>query len=134
MKRAVRNLGRSTWARRAVGITAAEFPRLVWKTNRFIYPPDIYRRIEPDMPKVARKAELGIIMLSRESGRRILPVAVAASWFKRFDNWDRSVVHLPFERGVITMQTSRAQLENHPNAVTRRAYQLVGRPSEGCDG
>lgn len=219
-----------------MGVTAAEFLRLVWATNRFTYdPPDIYERIEPDMPvivafwhgqhlmmpflkktydarvlisrhrdgeinaiaaerlgvgtvrgsgdhgtefhrkggvgafklmlktlednvnmaltadvpKVARKAGLGIIMLARESGRPILPVAIATSRFKRLDNWDRSVIHLPFGRGVIagdslirvppdadneTMQTSRAQLEDRLNAVTRRAYQLVGRPDEGRDG
>jgi lysophospholipid acyltransferase (LPLAT)-like uncharacterized protein len=99
-----------------------------------------------DVPKVARKAGLGIIMLARESGRPILPVAIATSRFKRLNNWDRSVIHLPFGRGVIaagdiiwvppdadteTMQTLRAQLEERLNEVTRRAYQLVGRTDEG---
>jgi len=236
LKRAIRNLGRSTRTQRAAGFVAAEFLRLVWKTNRFTYdPPDIYQRIEPDMPvivafwhgqhlmmpflkktysasvlisrhrdgeinaiaaerlgvgtvrgsgdhgtefhrkggvgafklmlktlennvnmaltadvpKVARKAGLGIIMLARESGRPILPVAIATSRFKRLDNWDRSVIHLPFGRGVIagdslirvpsdadneTMQTLRAQLEDRLNAVNRRAYRLVGRPDEGLHG
>jgi lysophospholipid acyltransferase (LPLAT)-like uncharacterized protein len=85
-------------------------------------------------------------MLARESGRPILPVAIATSRFKRLNNWDRSVIHLPFGRGVIaggglirvpfdadneTMQTIRLQLEEQLNEVTRRAYQLVGRPDEG---
>jgi lysophospholipid acyltransferase (LPLAT)-like uncharacterized protein len=98
-----------------------------------------------DVPKVSRKAGLGIIMLARESGRPILPVAIATSRFKRLNNWDRSVIHLPFGRGVIaagdlvrvppdassaTMESLRAQLEADLNDVTRRAYALVGRPEE----
>ena len=91
--------------------------------------------------------ELEIVhMLARESGRPILPVAIATSRFKRLNNWDRSVIHLPFGRGVIagsdliwvprdadneTMQALRLQLEERLNDVTRRAYQLVGRPDEG---
>ena len=99
-----------------------------------------------DVPKVSRKAGLGIIMLARESGRPILPVAIATSRFKRLNNWDRSVIHLPFGRGVIagadlirvprdadneTMQALRLQLEERLNELTRRAYELVGRPDEG---
>ncbi|WP_426559027.1 hypothetical protein, partial [Streptomyces sp. WG5] len=89
---------------------------------------------------------LGIIMLARESGRPIRPVAIATSRFKRLNNWDRSVIHLPFGRGVIaageilwvprdadteTMQKLRLQLEERLNDVTRRAYDLVGLPNEG---
>lgn len=99
-----------------------------------------------DVPKVSRKAGLGIIMLARESGRPILPVAIATSRFKRLNNWDRSVIHLPFGRGVIaageliwvprdadseTMQALRAELEAQLNAITSRAYECVGRPDEG---
>lgn len=94
-----------------------------------------------DVPKVARRAGLGIIMLARESGRPILPVAIASTRFKRLRNWDRSVIHLPFGRGVIaagdiiwvppdadnaTMQELRAQLEERLNEVTRRSYALIG--------
>lgn len=98
-----------------------------------------------DVPKVSRKAGLGIIMLARESGRPILPVAIATSRFRRLNNWDRSVIHLPFGRGVIAagdlvrvppdadgkmMEDFRAQLEANLNEITRRAYTLVGRPGE----
>ncbi len=101
-----------------------------------------------DVPKIARKAGLGIIMLARESGRPILPVAIATSRFKRLNNWDRSVIHLPFGRGVIAageiiwvppdadgemMQKLRGQLEERLNEVTSRAYRLVGR-DEGLNG
>ncbi len=99
-----------------------------------------------DVPKVSRKAGLGIIMLARESGRPILPVAIATSRFKRLNNWDRSVIHLPFGRGIMsagelvrvppdadneTMQILRAELEARLNAVTRHAYECVGHPDEG---
>ncbi|MDR3467525.1 MAG: lysophospholipid acyltransferase family protein [Xanthobacteraceae bacterium] len=102
-----------------------------------------------DVPKVSRVAGLGIIMLARESGRPILPVAIATSRFVRLKNWDRSVIHLPFGRGVIagtslvkvppdadaaTMETLRLQLEGNLNEVTRRAYAIVGRPDEGNHG
>jgi lysophospholipid acyltransferase (LPLAT)-like uncharacterized protein len=102
-----------------------------------------------DVPKIARKAGLGIIMLARESGRPILPVAIATSRFKRLNNWDRTVIHLPFGRGVIaagevlwvppdadgeTMQRLRAQLEERLNEVTSRAYRLAGVPDEGLHG
>jgi len=102
-----------------------------------------------DVPKVARKAGLGIIMLARESGRPILPVAITTSRFKRMNNWDRSVIHLPFGRCVIAtgdvihvpgdaseaqMEQLRAQLQQRLNEVTRRAYRFVGRSEGSCDG
>jgi lysophospholipid acyltransferase (LPLAT)-like uncharacterized protein len=102
-----------------------------------------------DVPKVARKAGLGIIMLARESGRPILPIAIATSRFKRMNNWDRSVIHLPFGRGVIAsgatvcvpkdaseadMERLRVQLEERLNEVNRRAYRLIGRGEGISDG
>ena len=99
-----------------------------------------------DVPKVARKAGLGIIMLARESGRPIVPVAIATTRFRRLNNWDRSVIHLPFGRGVIAageimrvppdadneaMQVLRVQLEDRLNDVTRHAYEMIGLKDEG---
>jgi len=107
---------------------------------------NINMALTADVPKIARKAGLGIIMLARESGRPILPVAIATSRFKRLNNWDRTVIHLPFGRGVIAageliwvpvdadseaMKKLRAQLEDQLNEVTSRAYRLVGLPDEG---
>lgn len=95
-----------------------------------------------DVPKVSRIAGMGIIMLARETGRPIIPVVIATSRFKRLNNWDRSVVHLPFGRGVIlagdvihvprdadqaTMETLRQTLQNNLNAATRKAYASIGR-------
>lgn len=102
-----------------------------------------------DVPKVSRIAGLGAIMLARESGRPIIPVAIATSRFKRLNNWDRSVISLPFGRGVIaigeavevpadaddaTMEALRVQLQDNLNEVTRRAYAIVGRSDEAGRG
>ncbi len=102
-----------------------------------------------DVPKRARVAGLGVIMLARESGRPILPVAIATSRFKRLNNWDRSVINLPFGRGIMAagelihvppdaddaaMEILRQQLEGALNAVNRLAYTRVGHPDEGLNG
>jgi len=102
-----------------------------------------------DVPKVARKAGLGVIMLARESGRPILPVAIATSRFKRLKNWDRSVINLPFGRGIMAatelihvppdaddaaMEVLRQRLEIALNDVNRLAYTRLGHPDEGLNG
>lgn len=102
-----------------------------------------------DVPKVARKAGLGIIMLARESGRPIVPVVIITSRFIRLKNWDRTVIPLPFGRGLImggdvvtvphdadatVMEAARVKLENELNDATRRAYAALGRPDGLGDG
>jgi lysophospholipid acyltransferase (LPLAT)-like uncharacterized protein len=102
-----------------------------------------------DVPKRSRVAGLGIIMLAREAGRPILPVAMATSRFIRLKNWDRTTVNLPFGRGALvggevitvppdadaeTMERLRAQLEATLNEVTRRAYVQVGYPEQADHG
>lgn len=102
-----------------------------------------------DVPKRSRVAGLGIIMLARESGRPIMPVAMATSRFIRLHNWDRTTINLPFGRGALvgieeifvppdadseTMERLRAQLEFYLNEATRRAYAQVGRPLEADHG
>jgi lysophospholipid acyltransferase (LPLAT)-like uncharacterized protein len=96
-----------------------------------------------DVPKRSRVAGLGIIMLARESGRPIMPIAMVTSRFIRLNNWDHSTVNLPFGRGALvggdmisvppdadaeTMEKLRAQLEATLNEATGRAYRQVGRP------
>ena len=238
MKKLLRNVLRSSWVQRAVGLLAAEYLRLVWRTNKFSFdPPDVYERAEPhqplifafwhgqhfltpfiktkdshrakvlisrhrdgefnaiaaerlgigtirgsgdhgsafhrkggvgafkemvralaedynvaltaDVPKRSRVAGLGIIMLARESGRPIMPFAMATSRFMRLDNWDRTTINLPFGRGAVTgvdavivppdadaetMEKLRAQLEATLNEATRRAYAQVGRPEQAGHG
>ena len=231
MKKLLRDFLRSGWFQRAIGLLAAEFLRLVWRTNRFSYdPPDVYDIVEPqmpfilafwhgqhfmtpfirkphhrakvlisrhrdgefnalaverlgigtvrgsgdhgsafhrkggvgafkemlrvleegtnmaltaDVPKRSRVAGLGIIMLARESGRPIMPFAMATSRFIQLSNWDRTTIHLPFGRGALVggevivvpsdadqavMETLRLRLEATLNDATRRAYAKVGRP------
>ena len=235
MKKLLRNVLRSSWVQRAVGLLTAEYLRLVWWTNKFsIDPADIYDQVEPqmpaifafwhgqhfltpfiktkesyrakvlislhrdgefnaiaaerlgigtirgsgdhgsafhrkggvgafkemvralgddynvaltaDVPKRSRIAGLGIIMLARESGRPIMPFAMATSRFIRLKNWDRTTINLPFGRGALvgietivvppdadaeTMERLRAHLEVILNEATRRAYEKVGRAEAG---
>ena len=102
-----------------------------------------------DVPKRSRVAGLGIIMLARESGRPIMPFAMATSRFIRLKNWDRTTINLPFGKGALvgieqvvvppdadaaTMEKLRLQLEQILNEATRRAYAKVGRPEEAGHG
>jgi lysophospholipid acyltransferase (LPLAT)-like uncharacterized protein len=235
LKKLLRNILRSGWFQRAVGFLAAEYLRLVWKTNTFIFdPPHVYGMVEArqpaifvfwhgqhfltpfiktkkehrgkvlisrhrdgeynaiaaerlgigtirgsgdhggafhrkggvgafremvyalednynvaltaDVPKRARVAGLGVIMLARESGRPIMPFAMATSRFIRLKNWDRTTINLPFGRGALVgieeirvprdadadaMERLRLRLEAYLNEATRRAYAKVGRPEAG---
>ena len=206
---------RSSWLQRAAGFLAAEYLRLVWRTNKFSFdPPEVYEIVEPqqpaifafwhgqhfmtpfiktkeshrgkvlisqhrdgeynaiaaewlgigtiralednynialtaDVPKRSRVAGLGIIMLARESGRPIMPFAMATSRFVRLHNWDRTTINLPFGRGALvggeiitvppdadaeTMEDLRARLEATLNDATRRAYAQIGRPEGAGHG
>jgi lysophospholipid acyltransferase (LPLAT)-like uncharacterized protein len=102
-----------------------------------------------DVPKRSRVVGLGIIMLARESGRPIMPFAMATSRFFRLSNWDRTTINLPFGKGALvgiepvivppdadteTMEQLRAKLEATLNEATRRAYAQVGRPEEAGHG
>jgi lysophospholipid acyltransferase (LPLAT)-like uncharacterized protein len=102
-----------------------------------------------DVPKRSRVAGLGIIMLARESGRPIMPFAMATSRFIRLNNWDRTTINLPFGRGALvgieeivvppdadaaTMERLRQELEANLNDATRRAYMRVGRPEQALHG
>lgn len=232
MKRLFRDLLRSGFVQRALGVLAAEYLRLVWYTNRFSYQPhDVYGIVEPlmpaifvfwhgqhfmtpfiktkesyrakvlisrhrdgefnalaverlgigtirgsgdhsgafhrkggvgaflemvraledgcnmattaDVPKRARVAGLGAIMLARETGRPIIPFAMVTSQFIRLKNWDSTTINLPFGRGAVvgiepvyvppdadaaTMEKLRQHVEELLNEATRRAYAAVGRP------
>jgi lysophospholipid acyltransferase (LPLAT)-like uncharacterized protein len=102
-----------------------------------------------DVPKRSRVAGLGIIMLARESGRPIMPFAMATSRFIRLKNWDRTTINLPFGKGALvgidqvvvppdadaaTMEKLRLHLEQMLNEATRRACAQVGRPEEAAHG
>jgi lysophospholipid acyltransferase (LPLAT)-like uncharacterized protein len=86
-------------------------------------------------------------MLARKSGRPILPFGMATSRRIILNNWDRSVINLPFGQGAIVLgepvrvaahadenelEACRRQLEAALNAATARAYDIVDRrPREG---
>ena len=108
-----------------------------------------YVALTADVPKRSRVAGLGIIMLARESGRPIMPFAMATSRFIRLNNWDRTTINMPFGRGILvggdviavpadadseTMERLRARLEATLNDATRRAYVEIGRPDEAGHG
>jgi lysophospholipid acyltransferase (LPLAT)-like uncharacterized protein len=101
-----------------------------------------------DVPKVSRRAGLGIVMLARASGRPIYPVASATSRRLHLDTWDSSAVNLPFSRGAVVLgepiwvdaeadneqlEAARSRLEAQLNVVTERAYEIVDRHSKGGD-
>jgi lysophospholipid acyltransferase (LPLAT)-like uncharacterized protein len=53
----------------------------------------------PDGPRGPRReAKVGIVRLASETGAPIIPIAVAASRFKRLNSWDRLLIVLPFSR------------------------------------
>jgi lysophospholipid acyltransferase (LPLAT)-like uncharacterized protein len=95
-----------------------------------------------DIPKISRKAGLGIIKLARFSGRPIYPVAVVTSRRITLKNWDRSAVNLPLGRIAIvstdpvvvphnadddTMEKCRLLVQQRLDWVHERAYGIVDR-------
>ena len=93
-------------------------------------------------PGPARHAGLGIVTLARLSGRPIIPMAVATSRFLTLSTWSRFTINLPFSKlafvsggkievprdaGEAELEAARLAVEDGLNAVTRRAYELVGR-------
>jgi len=95
-----------------------------------------------DVPKIARRAGRGIVMLARESGRPIFPIALATSRRYVLHNWDKTTINLPFSRGAAvcgepvhvpadaadeTLEQYRRQVEDNLNAATARAYALADR-------
>jgi 3-deoxy-D-manno-octulosonic-acid transferase len=95
-----------------------------------------------DMPPgPARHAGLGIVTLARLSGRPIVPCAMATSHYKALKTWSAFTINFPFSKlGVVVgepiwvaanadeaaLETARREVERSLNAVTARAYSLVG--------
>jgi hypothetical protein len=95
-----------------------------------------------DVPKVARVAGLGVVMLAQHSGRPIYAVAIASRRRIELDNWDHSAVNLPFSRLAmvagepitvrtdadgVELEAARQWVECELNRVTNRAYEIVDR-------
>ncbi|MBO0752345.1 MAG: lysophospholipid acyltransferase family protein [Bradyrhizobiaceae bacterium] len=95
-----------------------------------------------DIPKISRRAGLGIIKLAQISGRPIHPVAVVTSRRKVLNNWDRSAINLPLGRVAIvstepvvvppdaddaTREHCRLLVQQRLDWVHERGYQIVDR-------
>jgi lysophospholipid acyltransferase (LPLAT)-like uncharacterized protein len=95
-----------------------------------------------DVPKIARRAGMGIVRLSALSGRPIVPIAIATSRRKELQNWDRTTINLPFGRAAAVvgewvrvapdadkeeLEAARRAVETSLNAATARAYEIVDR-------
>lgn len=93
-----------------------------------------------DVPKVARKAGLGVVLLSRYSRRPIIPIAVATHRRIDLKSWDKASVNLPFSTGGVVagypiwapadaddaaLEACRRSVEVELDRITARAYSLA---------
>lgn len=98
-----------------------------------------------DVPKVAKVAGKGIVMLAKHSRRPIVPVAFATSRNIDVDSWDRASVSLPFGRSGLavgepiwvppdadeeTIERCRLAVGESLDRMTDRAYELAGTVSK----
>lgn len=96
-----------------------------------------------DVPKISRRAGLGIVAVARHSGRPIYPIAIATSKRIVLNSWDKSSLHLPFGRAALVaeapvrvpadaddaaLEAARREIEARLNRAAERAEALVGRP------
>jgi lysophospholipid acyltransferase (LPLAT)-like uncharacterized protein len=102
-----------------------------------------------DVPKVSRRAGLGVVSIAKHSGRPIYPGAIATSnRIVMSRSWDKSSVHLPFGRTAVVveepvtvakdaddaaLERARVEVEEKINRATARAEALVGRPAKTAD-
>lgn len=97
----------------------------------------------------SRRVGLGIVILSRASGRPVIPIAVASSRFLVLKNWDETTINLPFSKAVCVfgeaifvpadaddamLEQKRLEIETSLNDATERAYAHVGATPGGKSG
>jgi lysophospholipid acyltransferase (LPLAT)-like uncharacterized protein len=102
--------------------------------------------ITADIPKQARVAGHGIVLLAKLSGRPIAPTAVVTSRRFDFKSWDRASLGKPFGRGAIVvgdlihvaadadaqvMERARLAVEAGLDSVHARAYAKIGARDPG---
>ncbi|MBA4791846.1 MAG: lysophospholipid acyltransferase family protein [Pseudomonadota bacterium] len=101
-----------------------------------------------DVPKIARRAGLGVVTVARHSGRPILPVAMTTRNRIQLKSWDRASLNLPFGKGAAVagepiwvprdtdeagLRAARDLVQARLEEVTARAEALVGRgPQAGA--
>jgi 3-deoxy-D-manno-octulosonic-acid transferase len=86
----------------------------------------------------ARRAGLGVVMVARQSGRPVLPLAIATSRYVSFNTWSRMTVNLPWsdlgfavgpavhvprEAANEDLENYRQAVEDSLNVATRLAYE-----------
>jgi 3-deoxy-D-manno-octulosonic-acid transferase len=89
----------------------------------------------------ARRAGLGIVMVARQSGRPIVPVAIATTRYVALNTWSRMTINLPYSglgfavgplvnvpRDAPTddLDQYRKAVEDSLNAATARAFERAG--------
>jgi 3-deoxy-D-manno-octulosonic-acid transferase len=89
----------------------------------------------------ARKAGLGIVMAAKQSGRAILPVAIATRRYLALNTWSRMKINLPYSSlgfavGPIVrvpreatpeeLEGYRQEVEDNLNLATQQAYDRAG--------
>ncbi len=94
----------------------------------------------------ANIAQIGAVILARETGSPIIPTGFAASRAKYFNTWDRLCLPLPFSRVCLVygdeftvpghargrmVEFYRKRLEDGLNAATKKAAALAGVNYEG---
>lgn len=100
-----------------------------------------------DMPPgPARRAGLGIVTLSKLSGRAILPIAVVTKRYVKLNTWSGFTIYLPFSKMVMAcgkevrlsrhadadeLEAARQFLEDELNETTARAYRVAGTKERG---
>lgn len=103
--------------------------------------------VTADVPKIARVAGPGIIMLAKMSGRPILPFTVVTSRRIQFNSWDRASLGKPFGRGAMVLgeaisvardaddaaiETARLRLQDELDRIHAEAYRMVGGEDPGA--
>ena len=89
----------------------------------------------------ARRAGLGIVMAAKQSGRPILPVAIATTRYLALNSWSRMKINLPYsnlgfavapviqvprEASDEELEHYRQQVEEGLNSATQQAYARAG--------
>jgi lysophospholipid acyltransferase (LPLAT)-like uncharacterized protein len=97
--------------------------------------------VTADVPKISRRAGLGVVTLARHSGRPIYPIAIATNRRIVARSWDRASIDLPFGRGAAVaeepirvgknadnrmLESARLLVQQRLDAATRRAEELAG--------
>ena len=87
----------------------------------------------PDGPTGPRRqVKFGVVRLASETGKPIIPFAVAAKKYRRLNSWDRMLIILPFSRCALVYgkpffvppALNGPQLQEYANRLTQITNQL----------